>query len=108
MGIVPFTYTILEMDTIANKPTAMAVSYEAAGFTFQKMPKYDPNTIPPDHLSYVEEIKQHISNRKEEYRVILEGNTSLAIEGFSLHNASDYIYFQKGATMGSCDTMRRN
>lgn len=107
-GIATFTYEIQETGTAFENSFEMNISYDSLSFLFQEKPKYDPYYIPPDHLSYLEKIKQHISKRQEMYKVIFEGDANMVIEGFSLINDTDYVSFQSGFPSESCDSMLRN
>ncbi len=106
-GVVIFTYEVTEVDTALNK-LYMTMAFQEPRFMFQEAPKNSVRPLPPDHLSYLEEFKQYLFNREEEYEITFEGSTSLVVEGFSLIKDSYYAYFQKGGMSSPCKNLIRN
>ena len=103
---VPFTYSLREAESAVGNPPIVEVSFETARFVFQEMPKYDPHHIPPDHLTYVEELKSLMSGRQETYQIIPEADGGLMIEGPSIANPEEFAFYRHEHFVGSCDAMR--
>ena len=108
-GFAPFTYQVLEEDTFARQSYRIEVAYQDVEFNFQEAPKYNEHLIPPDQLSYIEELKDYLSGREEEYEITLEGNAFLVFNGFSLIKNNLYTYFQHGGLSNDpCRNLIRN
>ncbi len=107
-GMVPFSFTVLEIDTSSTTTLLLDVKYKDFIFEMDRMPGNQEFFVQPDHLSHLKELQQYISNRREEYRVVLEGETTLVIGGFSLVKDQDFVYFKNKGFVNSCDSLTRD
>jgi hypothetical protein len=83
-------------------------TFENLRFTFQELPKYNPNFFQPDHLAYMEEWKQMLRGREFRFEVYSEENRGETLEMPSFVNSGDRVYLMQGPSIGSCDAMRGN
>lgn len=100
MGLALFTWS--------REEDSIWVTFETLRFTFQELPKYNPNFFQPDHLAYMEEWKQMLRGRELRFEVYSEENRGETLEMPSFVNSGDRVYLMQGPSIGSCDAMRRN